>query len=95
MLTRAGCWPLLPAELATRRPSPPSRSASRLCSEAAAIAANIAVLLHVGAAYQAFSMGVYLMLEEQVTKVGAQRQAALAATDWDRRQSSGACNHAA
>lgn len=39
-----------------------------LSNEAAAIAANIAVLLHVGAAYQAFSMGVYLMLEEQVTK---------------------------
>ena len=34
--------------------------------------ANIAVLLHVGAAYQAFSMTVYLMLEEQFTKVGGQ-----------------------
>ncbi|KAI7842476.1 hypothetical protein COHA_003830 [Chlorella ohadii] len=39
-----------------------------LSNQGAAIAANIAVLLHVGAAFQAFSMTVYLMLEEQVMK---------------------------
>lgn len=35
------------------------------------------MLLHVGAAYQAFSMTVYLMLEEQFTKVGRQSLLAL------------------